>query len=474
MTYKVYFINPPVKDPKIKMIREGRCMQRSGTWTAIWSPYSLCLAAAILEEQGIECKVSDCVVEEMNFKDLEKEIKSFKPNAIIINTSTPSIWNDLSTAGFAKKIDKNIFTITLGIHPSERVQECFDYEKDLDLIIRGEPEITFKELFKKLVDKKLFTKIKGISYRKKDKIINNSARPLMENLDWLPFPAWHLIDLKYYTLPFIDKPFLLLGTARGCPHKCTFCYAKSYYGRGFRPRSPKRIVDEIEYVKNRFGVDEFLMWTEAFTINKKYCMDICDEILKRKIKIGFVCNSRVDSVDLELLKMLKQAGCWMVGYGVESGNQEIINKTKKGITLDQTRKAFKMTRSVGIETTAHSVIGLLGESPETVKESLKFMKEIDPDFAQFYCAVPMPWTELYEEAKEKGYITSEDYADYEQNMSIMHTGKMTPQEVEKWREWIYRRFYIRPITIFRTVKRIRNFNNLKKFTLMVKDFLTWV
>jgi radical SAM superfamily enzyme YgiQ (UPF0313 family) len=474
MNYKVYFINPPVKDPKIKMIREGRCMQRSGTWTAIWAPYSLCIAAAILEEQGIECKVSDCVVEEMNFSGLEKEILEFKPNAIIINTSTPSIWNDLSTASLAKKINKYILTVTIGIHPSEKVQECFDFEKNLDLIIRGEPEETFKELFNLISNKKNFSKVKGISYRKNDKIINNPQRPLMENLDWLPIPAWHLINLKYYTLPFVDKPFLLLGTARGCPHLCTFCYAKSYYGRGFRPRSPKKIVDEIEFIKNKFGVEEFLMWTEAFTINKKYCIEICDEIIKRNIKINFVCNSRVDSVDIELLEKLKQAGCWMIGYGVESGNQEIINKTKKGITLEQTRKAFAMTRKVGIETTAHTVIGLLDESPKTVKESFKFIKEIDPDFAQFYCAVPMPWTEIYEEANKKGYLISKNYEDYEQNISIMHTGKMTPQEVVKWRGWIYRRFYLRPITIWRTIKRIKNFHNLKKFTLMVKDFLTWV
>ena len=474
MTYKVYFINPPVKDPKIKMIREGRCMQRSGTWTAIWAPYSLCLAAAILEEQGIECKVSDCVVEEMDFNMLKKSIVKFKPNAIIINTSTPSIENDLSTASIAKNIDKNILTITIGIHPSEKIQECFDFEPNLDMIIKGEPEETFNELFELVSKNKDFSKVKGISYKKNKKIIHNPQRPLMENLDWLPFPAWHLVNLKYYTLPFVDKPFLLLGTARGCPHKCTFCYAKSYYGRGFRPRNPKKIVDEIEYVKNRFGVEELLMWTEAFTINKEYTINICNEIIKRKLKINFVCNSRVDSVDLELLKKLKQAGCWMIGFGVESGNQGIIDNTKKGITLEQTRKAFKMTRQVGLETTAHTVMGLLGESPKTVKETFKFIKEIDPDFAQFYCAVPMPWTELYVEAEKKGYIQSKKYEDYEQDRSIMHTGKMTPQEVEKWRGWIYKRFYIRPITIWRTITRIRNFNNLKKFTLMVKDFLTWV
>lgn len=449
-------------------------MQRSGTWTAIWAPYSLCMGAAILEDLKIECKISDCVVEEMNFNKLKKDIKDFNPNAIIINTSTPSIDNDLKTASLAKSVNPDILTVAIGIHPSEKPDECFEMDKNLDLIIRGEPEEAFKELFDILRDNGSYNKLKGISYKKDNKIIHNEYRPLMHDLDWLPFPAWHLINLKHYTLPFSDKPFLLLGTARGCPHKCTFCFAKAYYGRGLRLRSPKKIVDEIEYVKDKFGVDDLLMWTEAFTINNKYCIEICDEIINRKLKIKFVCNSRVDSVNLALLKKLKQAGCWMIGYGIESGNQKILDGTKKGITLEQSKKAVKLTKQVGIEVTAHTVVGLLGESPETVRETLKFIKEIDPEFAQFYCVVPMPWTEIYEEAKEKGYIVSDDYHLYEQNFSVMHTGKMSPEEVVKWREWLYRRFYMRPITVWRTMKRIRNWDNLKKFAYMVKDFLTWV
>ena len=474
MAYKVYLINPPVIDPKIKMIREGRCMQRSGTWTAIWAPYSLCISAAILENLGIECKVSDCVVEEMDFKKLKEEIKNFNPDAVIINTSTPSIDNDLSTASLAKKINSSIKTIIIGIHPTELTKECFGMCKDIDVIIRGEIEETLMELFSLILKNKSYEKIKGIACKKGKKITINNKRQFMKNLDWLPVPAWNLINLKYYTLPFSDKPFLLLGTARGCPYNCSFCNAKPYYGQGLRYRSSKKIVDEIEYIKNRYKVDEFLMWTEAFTADRKYCMSICNEILKRKLNIKFVCNSRVNSVDTELLAKLKQAGCWMIGFGIESGNQEIIDRTGKGITLEQSRRACKLTRQAGIEITAHCIIGLLGESPETVRQTYNFVKEIDPDFAQFYCAVPMPWTRMYKEAKEKGLITSEDYHLYEQNFSVMHTGKMAPEEVVKWREWIYKRFYLRPIVVWRTIKRIRNFDNLKKFVFMVKDFLTWV
>ena len=473
MSYKIYLINPPVIDPKIKMIREGRCMQRSGTWTAIWAPYSLCIGAAILQDLGIECKVSDCVVEEMSFNDLKGAIKDFNPDAIIINTSTPSIDNDLSTSKIAKKISPDILTIAIGIHPTVMPNESFKLEPSLDLIIRGEMEETLKELFSLILKNKDYKKIKGISY-KNNKVINNPDRPFMKNLDWLPIPAWNLVDLKYYALPFSDKPFLLVGTARGCPYNCSFCTAKPYYGRGLRYRDVRKIVDEIEYIKKRYKVDEFLMWTEAFTENKQYCIQICDEIIKRNLKISFVCNSRVDSIDEELLKKLKQAGCWMIGFGIESGNQDLLDRTGKGITLEQSRRACRLTKKAGIEITAHCLIGLLGESPQTVRKTYKFVKELDPEFAQFYCVVPMPWTDIYKEAKAKGWIKSEDYHLYEQNFSVMHTGKMTPQEVMKWREWIYKKFYIRPITILRTVKKIRNFNNLKKFAYMVKDFLTWV
>jgi len=471
---KVYLINPPSADPKIKMIREGRCMQRSGTWTAIWAPYSLCLSAAVLDNLDIETKVSDCVVEETSHTQLEENIRNFEPDAVIINTSTPSLDNDLSVAKTAKKINPKILTVVIGIHPTARPKHCFDMETAVDVIIRGEIEVTIDEMFKLIKENQDWKKIKGISFRDDKRVIANPDRTPLEDLDWLPFPAWDKVNLKHYTVPFIDKPFLLLGTARGCPFKCNFCTAKPYYGDKLRYRSAKKVVDEIEHIKKTLGVDEFLIWTEGFTINNKYAADICNEIIKRNVKIKFVCNSRVDSINPELLDIMKKAGCWMIGFGIENGNQEILDKTGKGITIEQSKKAVKMTKDAGIEVTAHCMVGLPGETIATVKQTVKLCKDMDVEFAQFYIVVPMWWTPLYKELKEKGHIVSEDYHLYEQNFAVLRTDKMTPEEITHWRGWAYRSFYIRPKTVLRTLARIKNFRNLKKFMVMVKDFLTWV
>jgi anaerobic magnesium-protoporphyrin IX monomethyl ester cyclase len=467
---KVYLINPP-SPGKIKMIREGRCMQRSGTWTTIWPPYSLCMIAAILENKGIKIKLSDCVVEGIDFEKLKIKVKEFGPDAVIINTSTPCIDNDLRVARAVREVNDDILTIAIGIHVTELPEPSFTTEPKLDLIIRNEVEETIDEIFSL---KTGIDKINGISYREHGKVHNNANRGFIGNLDKLPFPAWHYINFKYYTLPFYDRPFLLLATARGCPYRCTFCSAKPYYGGKLRFRSPKKVVDEMEYAVNNHKINEFLMWTEGFTINNEYAISICKEILDRKLKVNWVCNSRVDTVTENLLDYMKKAGCWMIGYGVESGSQEILDHAKKGIKLQDIKNAITMTKKKGIEVTAHCIIGLIGETKKTVKQTVDLVKKLDVDFAQFYCVVPMPWTELYAEAKNKGYIVTEDWSLYEQNFSVMKTGHLSPEEVVRLRDKAYKSFYLQPKIIFRTLKRIRNYNQLKKFTIMVKDFLTWV
>jgi len=467
---RVYFVNPP-SPGEVKMIREGRCMQRSGVWTAIWPPYSLCMGAAILEKKGIKVKLSDCVVEEIGFKKLKKNIIDFKPNVIVINTSTPCIESDLKVAKIAKEVDENIVTLAIGIHVSEMPEDSFKMQPKLDLIIRNEIEATISELFDFKVDLK---DIKGISFKDSEKAHNNPQRAFIHDLDALPFPAWNHLDFKNYTLPFYGRPFLLLATARGCPYKCTFCMAKPYYGKSLRYRSPKNVVDEMEFVVKNYNVKDFLMWTEGFTMNNDYAIEICKEIIKRDLKVGWACNSRVDTVNDELMSYIKKAGCWMVGYGVESGNQEILDHVKKGITIEQVKNAAKLTKKYGMEATAHCMVGFPGETKETVKETVKLVKDLDFDFAQFYCAVPMPWTEMYQEAEARGYITSRDWEKYEQNFSVMKTGHLEPKEVMKLRGQAYRSFYFRPKMIFRTLRRIKNLRQLKLFIFMVKDFLTWI
>lgn len=467
---RVYLINPP-SPGEVKMIREGRCMQRSGVWTAVWPPYSLCMAAAILEKKGIKVKLNDCVVEEIDFEQLKENIIDFKPHVVVINTSTPCIESDLKVAEIAKEVSEDILTVAIGIHVSELSEESFKMQPHLDVIFRNEIEGTVDEFFN---FRSGIEDIKGISYKVEGKIHNNSKRDFIKDLDSLPFPAWHHLDFSKYTVPFFGRPFLLLATARGCPHQCTFCMAKPYYGEALRYRSPKNVVDEMEYVMNKHEINDFLMWTEGFTMNNKYSMDICKEILARELDVKWACNSRVDSINDELLSYMKKAGCWMIGYGVESGNQQVLDNVKKGIKVEDIRNAAKLTKKYGIEATAHCMVGFPGDTKKTVKETVDLVKELDFDFVQFYCAVPMPWTEMYKEAEKKGHIVSRNWELYEQNFSVMKTDHLEPKEVMKLREKAYKSFYFRPKMVFRTLMRIRSFRQFKIFLAMVKDFLTWI
>lgn len=449
-------------------------MQRGGAWTAIWAPVSLATMAAILENEGFKVKLDDCIVNEVGFSQLQRKLRRFKPDLVVINTATPSITSDLKVTALAKQTNKKCKTVAFGIHVTALPETSLKMEPDLDCVIRGEPEITLKEIALAIERKKGLKEIQGISYKKGKKIIHNPSRPPLENLDELPFPAWQHIRIERHLMPFKNVPFLLIVTSRGCPYQCKFCADKTFYGRKLRLRSPKRIVEEMEWVGKEFGVKDFLFWSESFTINPQFAEKVVDEIIRRRLKIHWVCNSRVDSVNYPLLKKFAQAGCWMIGYGVESGEQKVLDMMNKGTTLAQTRKSVRDAHKAGLEVTGHCIIGYPRETKKTIEKTIKFAKELDLDFAQFYCAVPFPGSELFEMAKKRGWLTTENWSFFEQNFSVLSTPVLKANEVMRLRRKAYKSFYLNPKIVWQTIKRVHSIGDLKQFLWMVKDFITWV
>lgn len=470
---KVYLINPPAVNG-VEIVREGRCMQRKGAWTAVWSPISLALCAAVLEKDKFKVKLSDCIVEKINNQSLIRKIKSFKPNFIVVNTSTPSIESDLTICDLIKQNNPKIKIAVIGIHVTALPKESLKMSAGLDFVIRNEPEYTVLELAQKIRLNKSFDKVLGITWKKGKKIQNNPDRHWIQNLDELPFPAWHLIDKNNYIMPFTNKPFFLVATGRGCPYRCTYCADHTYYGRILRLRSPKNIVDELEYSQKVYGVSDFLFWTESFTINQIFATSVCDEIIARNLKVRWVCNSRVDDVNLNLLKKFKKAGCTMIGFGIESGNQAIIDNIKKGITLRQSKQAVNWSHKAGLEVTGHSIIGLPGETKRTAHQTVKFAKELKLDFVQFYCAVPFPGSELYTQAKECGWITESDWTQYEQNFSILNYPNLSAKQIMTLRQEAYKSFYLSPKIIIKTLLKLRSPKEVLNFFTMAKAFMEWI
>ena len=469
---RVFLINPPA-DNGVKQVREGRCMQRAGAWTAIWTPISLAYCAAVLRKEGVEVKLVDCIVDETDFDGLEKDVEDFKPDLAVLNVITPSFLSDLSTVQSIKKVNPEIKTAVIGIHGTALPDVCFNEDALLDFVVRGEPEYVVCSLASAIKNRTNFSEVDGISYKEDGKIIHNRDSMPVANLDDLPFPAYDLINQEKYTMPFTNKKFLLVATGRGCPYPCIYCADHVYYGKKMRLRSPEHLVDELSFYKKEYGIEDFLFWSEGFTLIPSVAKSFVQEIISRNLKIRWVCNSRVDNVDKELLLLFKKAGCTAIGYGVESGVQEILDKVKKGITLNQIREAVVLTKDVGIDVVAHTIIGLPGDSHETINETVNFLIDLDVDFTQFYCAVPFPGSPLFKEATEKGWINTGDWRMFEQNFSVLDMPGMSAVEIMKIREQAYRKFYFRPKTIFKTLKRIRSFKELIKLKSMIGDFLKW-
>jgi len=468
---KIFFINPPAKE---KISREGRCMIKGSAWTAVFPPFSLVSSAAVLRKENFNVKVLDCIAKDIDFYGLKEEIRQFNPDIVVLNTTTPSIKEDLKVVELVKKNNLKTKVAVIGIHPSSLPDETLSLSKKLDYVIRGEPEFTIRDLALSLRGNQPLSKVKGISYRVDGKIFHNPPRRFIQDLDSLPFPAWDLIDASDYRLPFTDNPFLMIVPSRGCPYKCVFCTSRSYYGESQRLRSPENIVDEIAEGKNRFQVRDFIFWTESFTANRDFVVEIADKILKRKLKVRWICNSRVDNVDLELFKRIKRAGCWMISFGVESGCQEILNLSKKGITLEQSVNAIKLAREAGLQISAQFIIGLPGETKETALETLSFAKKLDADYVQFYCAVPFPGSELYEIAKRENWIRNYNWQNFNQSQSVLDIGTIKATQVMSLKRKFYLKYYLRIKPILRELRKLRSFGELKRFLRAAKDFLSWV
>ena len=466
---RVLLLNPPAADG-VRQVREGRCMQRAGAWTAVWTPISLATCAAVLRRRGHQVRLRDCIVEDLDFDRLAHIIAAFRPNLVVFNAVTPAIISDLSTARLAKSLDPSILCAAIGIHGTALPQETLELEPALDVAVRGEPEMTVAEL----AEGGDLSAVAGVSWRADGAFTHNPDRPFLQDLDELPFPAWDLIQTDLYRMPFSGERFLLLGTGRGCPYQCAFCADRTYYGNRLRLRSPASVADEIERNTRDFGIRDFLFWSESFTLSRRFAAAVAVEIIRREMDIRWVCNSRVDHVDRELLELFRRAGCWMIGYGVESGVQRILDSVRKGATVEQARAAVAASHAAGLQVTGHCVLGFPGETRADILQTIRFARELDLDFAQFYCAVPFPGSQLYDEARSAGWIVSNDWSRFEQNFSVLTTPLLTAQEVMELRRAAYRRFYLRPNLIARTLKRTQSLQQFGRLAGAVKDFLTWV
>lgn len=470
---RIYLANPPTPD-RSRFTREGRCQQSEGVWTTVWPPLSLAQSAAVLRDAGFEVLATDAPTQGWGIREFLNHLKNTNPDVVVLATSTPSFPQDVKTIKEIRRILPDTVIAAIGIHVSVLTDVSFADAPALDAIIRGEPEYSLISLAESIESQGHVTPEEGISIRHNGKIEHGPDREYITELDSLPFPAWDLFPEQEYRLPFVGRPFLLITTARGCPFQCSFCVAKSYYGRKVRRRSTERIVEEIRWAGDRFGIRDFFFWSESTTLGREPMLELCEEIKAINPPIHWVCNSRVDHVDDELLATMRRAGCWMLSFGIESADQGILDRSLKKQTVKQTRNAVELARKHKFQIAGHFVLGLPGETGETLAETLKLALELDLDYAQFYCAAPWPGSDLYQEASQEGWIENHGWSTFDQSHAILNYPHLSAQEIQAFRDHAVKAFYLRPKLIARTISRLRRPREAWRFLKAVRSYLTWI
>ncbi len=466
---KLLLLNPPTREGK-GFIREGRCTQEGGVWTTLWPPISLAMLGAILERDGHDVTALDGGALGYSRERLVADIERDRPDAVIWSTGTPSIAGDLSLADEIRAVAPETRTAVFGTHVTALDASCLEQTRGLDAIFRNEPEATASEWVARLENGGSWSEVAGLSYRVGERIERNADRPFLSDLDALPEPAWHLFDLDVYRLPLKGTRFLMVTPHRGCPYPCTYCTAQTYYGAKLRRRSVERVRDEIRRNIDVHGVRELFFWSDTFTIDKRYVMELCEAI--EPFGVTWASNSRVDTIDPELATAMRRAGCWMISFGIESGDQASLDAAGKGATVEDAERAVRVAKEAGIKVAGHFVLGIPGETKESLDKTLALAERLPLDFEQFYCAVPFPGSRLYTEALEKGWLGDAAFDRFRQDEALLELPGLTPAEVVAYRERAYRRFYSRPRVALGALAMLSP-RNLGQLGSAVKRFLGW-
>lgn len=427
-------------------------------------PLGLAYIAAVLEKKGFTVAVLDCNVQK---EDLKKKLKTIQIAGIF--TLTPNIYNAWRLAKKIKEYDKKILVVLGGPHVSSLPEESLE-QKDVDLVVRGEGEETILEICQTW-PKKDFSRVKGLSYKKDKKIIHNSDRPFIKNLDSLPFPAWHLFPYKQYgpTRPtWIDKSKIVSGTmitSRGCPYQCVFCF-KAVHGYAYRFRSPENVIAELKWLKEKYSIDFIEFQDDAFNVLPERALKICQLMVKEKLNIKWsIPNgiSRVDNISKDFLWWAKKAGCVDIWFAIESGSQKVLDKViGKKTTLKQIERAIKLAKEAGFPVGGFVCFGNPGETKKDMEKTIEFVCRLPLDRCQFTIVTPFPGSKLFFEMERKGKLLTHNWNDYGpfENKVYINDKITRPEIVRAIYRKAFRKFYLRPKYILKAITNPITYKNL--------------
>ena len=461
---KIVLINPFCRDVK-------------GTTSAvlIMPPLGLAYMAAVLLKHNHEVQIIDANLSGIGPERIVENF-SFKPDIVGISVNIVSYKEAMKYAARIKFAYTHTPLLFGGPHCLSSAQRILEKNAAVDAVVIGEGENTLVEIVESLGKKNIFEGLKGVAYKYQNQIIHNEPRPLIENLDDIPFPAYHLLpNLKRYRSRARAKPVGYIFTSRGCPSQCTFCSRN--FGTFWRTHSPHRVVEEVCYLVKQHGVRQIDILDDNFTFDINRAAEILDLLARRcpGIAINLQIGVRVDRVNEELLLKMRKAGVFKIGFGIESGDQNILKKAKKGIDLDRAIALAGVARSLGMVTHAYFIIGLPGETAKTVRKTIDFSLKMNPHYASFSICTPIPGTELFAEIKRRGQFLEDVENGIEGGLFSLKVffklDSMLPQEVISHCETAWKKFYMRPSKVIDVLSTVRSMGELRWLARIINDIL---
>jgi len=472
--HSVILINPPLTLED----RYGKDMKRFG---AVSEPLGLAYIAGYLESLNIPVRILDSQAEGMSIDDVVTAISSANEKLIGITMLTPAF-------GVVKALCRQIRmycpdrTIVLGgTHCTVLPERTLKEIPEADIVCIGEGEITFSEIAQ-LKDISLLSGVKGICFRSDNTLIKTDERQPVQYLDQIPPPARHMLPMGKYHLTASRVsgsgycPTILV--ARGCPFSCTFC--SRTFGRTFRTHSISRILSEIQSLIDTYQISQLNIEADTLTVNKKFIKTLCIGLIESGIsrRIRWTCESRVDTVDEELLELMHNAGCWQISYGVETGSQRLLDSINKSVSLKQIEQIFQITKRVGISIRGFFMLGLPGETPEESQATINFAKRLNPLWAQFTVTVPYPGTKMFEYLDQQGKIRTYNWEKYNtwsgwqgsEEIPFVPDGR-TVEELRNLQKRALREFYLRPLVVLQFLKHVQSWQDLQKYFVGVMVLL---
>jgi len=421
---KILLINSP-------QFEFHRATDRARGQIRILPPLHLGYLAAVAERRGAECRILDLAALDIGLEAVAAAATSWQPQIVGISSTTISFPNALRVAQLVKQTQPETLVVLGGCHVTFTAPKTLNDHREVDVVVRGEGEETFSELLDCLEEGGDLSRVRGLSYRHSDgSIVHNLPRGFIPDLDALPWPARHLMQMEAY------DGMGALFTSRGCPYACAFCAATAMSGHRYRCRQPRLIVDEMQHLIERYGCRHFSFLDDTFTaLPNRLTTPVCQDILQRGLNVTFACASRADAVSPQLIDELRRAGCIAVHYGVETGSQQVLDRMNKRIRLDQVRDAVRWAAEAGLEVLCSIILGLPGETEETVRQMRQFLAELRDLGASgilLEMLIPFPGTDIYERPQEYGITLHEtSWAKFNTRLPIISTAHLARERLRE-------------------------------------------